>query len=138
MFKAIIGFNKGILNLPIQWQAWMVLLVTLNLVSPLFLLGHTEALVALVGTVVSLTIMTALYAKFGFVRLLGLGHFPWLFTVPWLFLQLGKSTESGLFHYWLISVIVIDSISLVIDTVDVARYWMGDRQPTIMTDLKAI
>jgi hypothetical protein len=82
--------------------------------------------------------MTTLYAKFGFVRLLGLGHFPWLFTVPWLCLQLGKSTESGFFHYWLISVIVIDIISLVIDTVDVARYCMGDRQPTIMTDLEAI
>ncbi len=137
MFKAFIGFNKAILAMPKSWQVWMVLLVSVNLVLPFFFLGTPEAIVVLVGVIASLFIMTTLFSKFRFVRLLGLGHIPWLFTVPWLGLQLGQTMESDPFYYWLLSVIVLDSISLVIDAVDVARYWMGERQPTITADINA-
>ncbi len=131
MFKVLMGFNKGVLAMAKPWQAWMVLLVSVNLVLPLFFLGRPEAIVALVGVMASMSIMMTLYARFGFVRLLGLGHIPWLFTVPWLWLQLGRTTESGLFYYWLLAIVVIDSISLAIDAVDVARYWKGERQPIV-------
>ena len=137
MFKAFIGFNKGILAMPKPWQAWMVLLVSANMVSPFFFLGKPEAVVVLVALMVSMLIMITLFAKFGFVRLLGLGHFPWLFTVPWLALQLGQTMASGPFYYWLLSVVILDSISLVIDAVDVTRYWRGERQPTIPAELNA-
>ena len=137
MFKAFIGFNKGVLAMAKPWQAWMVLLVSVNMVLPLFFLGKPEAIVALVGVAVSMFIMVTLFAKFGFVRLLGLGHFPWLFTVPWLGLQLVQTIEIGPFYYWLFAVVVIDSISLVIDAVDIARYWMGERQPTITANIAA-
>lgn len=113
------------------WFFWMVLLVSANMVTPWFFLGTPESTVVLVGIVASLSIMLTLYAKFGFVRLLGLGHIPWLFTVPWLWQRLGQTAENGYFYYWLLAVVVLDSISLVIDTVDVTRYWMGDRQPTV-------
>ncbi len=135
MFKAFIGFNKGVLAMAKPWQAWMVLLVSVNMVLPLFFLGKPEALVVLVALMVSMFTMVTLFAKFGFVRLLGLGHFPWLFTVPWLALQLGQTMASGPFYYWLLSVVILDSISLVIDAVDVTRYWRGERQPTIPAEL---
>jgi hypothetical protein len=135
MLKAMIGFNKGILALPKPWQVWMVLLVSANIVSPFFFLGAPEAIVVLVSAIVGLLIMTALFARFGYVRLLGIGHFPWLFTVPWLGLQLGQTIESGPFYYWLLAVIVLDTISLAIDAVDVGRYWMGERQPTVMANI---
>ena len=128
MVKAFIGFNKGILTLAKPWQIWMALLVLVNMVLPLFFLGTPEATVVLVGIMASMSIMLVLFAKFGFVRLLGLGHVPWLFTVPWLWLQLGQTMQNGFFYYWLLSVVVLDSISLVIDAVDVARYAMGKRQ----------
>lgn len=137
MFKTFIGFNKDILAMAIPWRIWMVLLVLVNMVLPLFFLGKTEAVVVLVAVMISMFIMMTLFAKFGFVRLLGLGHIPWLFTVPWLGLQLGQTMASGPFYYWLLSVIVIDSISLVIDAVDVTRYWRGERQPLITADINA-
>ncbi len=138
MIKALIGFNKGILAMAKPWQVWMVLLVSVNLVLPFFFLDKLEAMAVLVCVIASMSIMVTLFARFGFVRLLGLGHIPWLFTVPWLWLQLGKTVESGLFYYWLLAVVVLDSISLVIDAVDVARYWIGERQPTITADINAI
>ena len=77
-------FNKAILALPMPWPIWMALLMLANLVCPFFFLGTLEATIVLVGFAASITLMLALFARFGFVRLLGLGHAPWLFTVPWL------------------------------------------------------
>lgn len=134
MIKAMIGFNKSILAMAIPWRIWMVLLVSVNLVLPLFFLGTLEAKVALVGMMASMSIMLILFAKLGFVRLLGLGHFPWLFTVPWLGSRWGQTVDSGPFYYWLLAIVAINGISLVIDAVDVVRYGMGDRQPTLATD----
>jgi hypothetical protein len=133
MLKLFIEFNKSILAMEKPWQLWMVFLVSANMVLPWFFLGRPEALMTLVAAMIGVTIMIALYARYGFVRLLGLGHFPWLCTVPWLCLRLSQTTESGPFYYWLLTVIVLDSVSLIIDTVDVIRYWMGDRQPTVST-----
>jgi len=137
MIKALIGFNRGVLAMPIPWQLWMVLLVTANLILPFFFLGTPEATVVLAGVGVSLIVMLTLFAKFGFVKLLGLGHFPWLFTVPWLWSRLGPAMESGAFYYWLLAVIALDSISLAIDAADVFRYWKGERQATIPADPNA-
>jgi hypothetical protein len=136
--KSMMKFTKTMMIMPIPWQVWMVLLVLVNLVLPFFFLGNPEAMVVLVGVIASMFIMMTLFARFGFVRLLGLGHIPWLFTVPWLWLQLGQTIESGPFYYWLLAVVVLDSISLVIDAVDVVRYWKGERTPTVSADLKAI
>jgi hypothetical protein len=129
--KTIIAFNKGVLAMAKPWQVWMVLLVSVNMVLPLFFLNKLEAIVVLAGVMISMIIMLTLFAKFGFVRLLGLGHLPWLFTVPWLWLQLDQATGSGPFYYWLLAVVMLDSISLVIDVVDVVRFWMGDREAII-------
>ena len=131
MFKILIGFNKGIITMAKPWQLWMFFLVAANLVLPFFFLDTPEAIVVLAGVGVSMVIMMTLFAKLGYVRLLGLGHIPWLFTVPWLWSRLGQTAESGYFYYWLLAVVVFDSISLVIDAVDVVRYWKGERQPTI-------
>jgi hypothetical protein len=125
MFETLIGFNRGILSMPIPWQIWMVFLVTANLVLPFFFLGTPEAIVVLVAAGTGLVIMMILFAKMGYVKLLGVGHIPWLWS------RLDQAVGSGPFYYWLLSVIVLDSLSLVIDTVDVIRYWQGERQSTI-------
>ena len=41
--RAVIKFNKGMLKMPIHWQLWLMLLVTVNLVVPLFYLRRLEA-----------------------------------------------------------------------------------------------
>ncbi len=133
MLKLILNFNKNVMSMPQPWPVWMMLLVSVNLVAPLFFLGSTEAKVVLVGIAAGMALMLTLFARFGYVRLLGLGHIPWLFTVPWLWLRLGEVTTRGLFYYWLLAVILLDSISLMIDAVDVIRYGVGERQSTINT-----
>ena len=134
MIKIFIGFNRALLAMPKPWLGWTILLVLANLVLPWFFFGTLEAAVVLAGVILSLTLMITLYSKYGFVRLLGVGHIPWLFTVPWLYSRLGQAAESGGFYYWLLAVVVLDSLSLVIDAVDVARYWKGEQTPTFTAD----
>ena len=134
MLKIFMGFNKGVLTMAKPWQAWLGLLVAVNLVPPFFFLGTLEAKVVLVGFVVSIAIMLTLFAKFGYVRLLGLGHAPWLFTVPWLWSRLGEVTSTGPLYYWLLGVVILDGISLLIDAVDVVRYARGDRKASVTVE----
>ena len=135
MLKAVWQFNKGILTLPRPWRAWMGLLVLANMIFPFFFLETPEAQVVLIGVVASMTIMVTLFAKLGFVKLLGLGHIPWLFTVPWLVWRLGQVTASAFFFYWLLAVVILDGISLLVDAVDVLRYARGERQPTLTVEV---
>ncbi len=37
--KAFIRFNKGMMQMPIHWQIWLLLLVTVNVILPLFDVG---------------------------------------------------------------------------------------------------
>ncbi len=117
--------------MPPHWQLWLWMLVGANLAAPLFFLGHLEAQVTIAALLISMTLMTALTARFGFSRILGLGHVAWL---PLLAFLVGRVTEvpaaTG-FGLWLRTVIVLDAISLVLDAVDVVRFLRGDRAETV-------
>ncbi len=92
MIKLMVDFTKIVMRMPQPWPTWLLLLVSANLVAPLFFLGSLEARVALVGMMIGATLMMILFSRFGYVRLLGLGHIPWLFTVPWLWSRLGEAS----------------------------------------------
>ena len=47
---AFIKFNKGMMKMPVQWQLWLMLLVTVNLLVPLFFLARGLTYVAWVHT----------------------------------------------------------------------------------------
>ncbi len=129
--KGFIRFNRGLLGMPPLWKGWLLLLVGANLVAPLFFLGHVEAQVTIAALLISMMLMTALTAQFGFSRILGLGHVAWL---PLLAFLVGRATEvppTTAFGLWLCTVIVLDAISLVLDAADVVRFLRGDRAETV-------
>ena len=75
------------------------------------------------------TIMTVLHAKLGYVRLLGIGHFVWIPMLIWLVFRLDRIPEGTIFYNWLLILIAMDTVSLLIDIVDLVRYLRGDRTP---------
>ncbi len=129
--KAFIKFNKGMLKMPLHWQLWLMLMLTANVVTPLFFLHHVEALVVLGTILASVTLMTLLTARFGFTRIVGLGHILWIPMLAFLFTRLGDIPASDAFGIWIRALFVLNGISLVIDAVDVIRYTAGDRQETV-------
>lgn len=117
--------------MPPLWQGWLLLLVGANLVAPLFFLGHLEAQVTIAALLISMTIMTVLTARFGFSRILGLGHIAWLPLLAFLVSRATQIPATDAFGLWLRAVILLDAISLGLDAVDVTRFLRGDRAETV-------
>ncbi len=130
--RAFLKFNKGILRMPLQWRLWMMLLMTANVVVPLFFfLGRLEAQVVLAAILSSLVLFTLLTARGGFTRLLGLGHIQWVSLIWFLGTRLGEVPPDDFYGIWIRAVIALNATSLAIDAVDVIRYVAGDRKETV-------
>ncbi len=132
--RVMIDFFRAMLLLPKPWVVWVGLLIAANLVAPLFFIGSLEAKVVVVAIMVGAITQMAIFRAKGFVRLLGLGHFPWVLMIPWLWTRLGQLEVNNPFAYWLVAVIVLDGLSLIIDVTDVARYIKGERAPQLTLD----
>ena len=126
--SAFIEFNKGMMKMPFSWRLWLMLLVSVNLGVPLFFLDRREAQFVLGAFLVSMALMTILTAKFGFTRILGLGHILWLPLVFFLWLRLSHIPADDFFGFWIRAVLTLNTVSLVLDTVDVTRYIRGNKQ----------
>ena len=126
--KPLGDFVRNMFKMPIVWWPWMAGLPLINL-SSIFFLPRTEAWVVLGTGLLAATIMTVLHAKLGYVRLVGVGHLVWIPMLIWLVFRLDHIPEGTLFYNWLLIVIAMDTVSLLIDIVDLVRYLLGDRTP---------
>lgn len=131
MMRVMMDFNKTILLLPKHWAVWVGLLVIANFIAPLFFINLPEGQVVLGAGMIAIVIQMVIFARLGFVRLLGLGHSPWIALVPWLWVRLDAAGLEGPLGYWMAAVIVLDCASLIIDVVDVVRFLRGERAPTV-------
>ena len=129
--KSFIKFNKGMMRMPIYWQLWLLLLVAVNVVIPFLFVGRLEAQVVLGTMIVNVILMTLLTGLTGFSRLLGLGHSPWFLLLYFLWAQLEQIPAGDFFGIWIRALIVLNALSLVMDTVDVIRYLRGEREETV-------
>ena len=128
--KSMIELNKQILTMKFPWNLWVGLLAMVNMVGGLVFIKTLEGQMALLGLMAAFVIMWVIYAKKGFVRLLGLGHLvAWPPLMVWYAQVILEGDTAGWFFYWLASMLVFNSISLAIDLVDVVRYSLGERQP---------
>ena len=90
-----------------------------------------EAKVVLACLPVAMTIMAALTAKFGFSRILGVGHFVWFPLIAWIVMRL-PHPDPGV-DLWLRIVVGLNAISLAIDVVDLRRWLRGERDEVVPT-----
>ena len=131
--KAMIDFMRTMLTLRKPWVGWVMLLMMVNMVIPLFYLGTLEGKVVLGAFVLGALLQIAIFSAKGFVRLNGIGHILWVPMVGWLWTRMDLAPAGSLFRYWLLATIVLVSLSLLIDAVDVIRYLRGERDPYLET-----
>jgi hypothetical protein len=124
-------FMLGTLRLPLLGQAWLMALMAANMIVPLLYLGRWEARIVLATFMVSFLLMLILTAASGFTRLLGLGHTLWIPLVIYLVTRLDSVPGGDGYGLWLRAVIVLNSISLVMDVWDVIRYARGERSEVV-------
>lgn len=129
--NAFIRFHRGILRMPLQWRLWIVLLVCANVVAPMFFMHRPEGPVVLGTTLASMLMMTLLTRRFGFTRIVGLGHVLWVPMLAFLFTRLGDIPPDDAFGVWIRALFVLDGVSLVLDSADVVRYMKGERNEIV-------
>ncbi len=117
--------------MPLPWRLWLLVLVGLNAVVPFFFLDRLEAQLVLGAFLTSMVLFSILTSRFGFTRVLGLGHVAWIPLLIFLSTRLDAVPGGEFFRIWMLALIALNGISLVIDTVDVVRYVFGARAETI-------
>ncbi len=122
-------FMRGLMRQPPVVVAWVGLLLLANGVASVFFWHTLEAKIILLTLATGGVLMELLTWWKGFTRLLGLGHVLWLALVPWLVTRLPLHEQQTVV-LWLTAVIVLNSLSLVLDVRDVVLYARGDRQPS--------
>jgi len=127
----MMGFMKAILRMPVPWLFWVMLLVAVNLIVPLFFIQTVEAQLSIAALIAGAIAQSVIHARLGFVRLLGLGHIFWIPLVIWLGFRLSDTGLGDLFAIWLAALVLIDTVSLIIDGIDVVRFLSGERSPTL-------
>jgi hypothetical protein len=127
----VIRFHQGLFRMPLHLQLWVGMLVGANIISPLFFLEHLEARLALAAGLTGLALMSGLTGRFGFSRIVGVGHIAWLPLIAFLAVSASQVPASTPFGFWLRAVIALDVISLAFDAVDAIRFLRGDRAETV-------
>jgi len=112
-------FFKDLLEQPIWVPIWVGFMMAVNMGSLAF---WAEPLAkAILGIfLLSSMLMMGLYARFGYEKILGLGHILWIPVLAWVLLALPGT--DGAFRVYLLAWILTTVTSLVMDAVDVWQY----------------
>ena len=113
------------------WPIWIGFLMALNMIVPIFFIETPEAKAVLLSTFAGAGLMMLLFNKYGFVRLLGLGHIFWLPIVIWLGSRFSEFSFTTPLEIWFLLIVGVNTISLILDAIDVVRYFNGDREPMV-------
>ena len=131
------SLNAAIATESAWLQGWVAVLIIVNLASILFVVwrdaGHwrvrLEPLAILMSFFVASASMGWIYEQFGYVRLLGLAHLVfWGPVFGWILYRRAEIGTTSPFGKYAHVYLVIAGISLVIDSIDVLRYLVGDGQ----------
>ena len=107
-------------------RIWAVLLIAVNGFS-IFFLDTRYGQVVLSATLIGALAMIAIHMRLGFVRLLGIGHVLWIPMLIWIVMDFSRLDPGSFLRYWLSLLIFMNTISLVVDCIDVVRYLRGER-----------
>lgn len=113
---------------PLWIPLWVSLLMLVNFASAAFWSEPTARLI-LITFMVSSMLMMGLYSRFGFAKVLGLGHVLWIPLLLHVLTRLPHA--SGTFKIYLIVWSIATAISLAFDVVDVWKYFTAwKKRPT--------
>lgn len=112
-------FFVELLQQPVWVPIWVFFLMVINVAS----LGFWHEPVAkliFVTFMMSAMLMMGLYSKFGFEKILGLGHVLWIPLLVYILMQI-PFVEAP-FKNYLLALSISIAISLVFDIIDVWKY----------------
>ena len=130
MMDLIGGFMADMKAGPAWVYTWVMFMGFMFMLSIPFSFKNKQARLVLLATLIlAPIIMMALYARFSYERILGLGHILAWTPILYILLKDRKNwnVKDSLVGKWLTLTVIVMLISLVFDGSDVARYVMGER-----------
>ena len=113
-------FFSELMEQPVWVSLWVLFLMLVNMASLAFWQEAVTQLI-LLNFLASAMLMMGLYARYGFTKILGLGHFPWIPLLAYVVTQIPAAEAS--FKRYLLVLSVSMGMSLVLDTIDVWNYF---------------
>ena len=129
--NAVIRYHRGLRMTPATWKPWLISLLAANMIVPLFWMDRFEAQVVFGVALVNYLTFVVLTGLSGFSRLLGLAHVYWIPLIFFLWTRLEMHPIDTAFGIWIRIVIVLDAVSVLLDTVNVIRFCLGDRDEMV-------
>jgi len=125
----IVDFTKKMFSTPWIWRIWLMCLIIANMIFPLIFIGSHEAQWTLGAFTLSFLTGLILFKSYGFSKIVGLMHWPWIPLTFFLLAGMGQTQAASPFGMWLRLVLILNSISIILDANDVIRYCAGDKKP---------
>ncbi len=113
-------FFIELIQQPLWVSLWVLFLMLVNMASFAFWQEAVAQLI-LMNFLASAMLMMGLYSRFGFEKILGLGHISWIPVLVFLLTQIPAAETS--FKRYLLILSVSMAMSLVFDTIDVWKYF---------------
>jgi ABC-type branched-subunit amino acid transport system permease subunit len=113
-------FFIELLQQPVWIPIWVFYLMVINVASVSFWHEPLAKLI-FITFMISAMLMMGLYSRFGFEKILGLGHILWVPLLAYVLMQLPTIESSFIIYLVLLSISI--AISLAFDIVDVWKYF---------------
>jgi signal transduction histidine kinase len=113
-------FFVELVQQPVWIPIWVFYLMVINIVSVGFW-DEPLAKLIFITFMISAMLMMGLYSRFGFEKILGLGHIVWVPLLVYVLMQLPAVDAS--FKSYLVVLSVSIAISLAFDIIDVWKYF---------------
>lgn len=126
--QAVLQLVKGTWHMSFLNKMWTLILTVVNLVIPLLYVNQLEAQVVLGVFFVNIVAMTSLTALSGYTRLVSLGHALWLPLIYYFWTLLPDHSIATFFGLWMRGLIIINLLTLLLDSISIWRFLRGDRQ----------
>lgn len=128
MFNLMKDMMVQMFSIPVGWRIWLAVLMFVNFFMPFVFYQRIEAQAIFLAAMIGAFIGLIIFKMQGFTRLLGLMHIPWFPLIYFLWTRLNQISAYDVFGIWISTLVLMNSISLVIDVIDVIRYIAGDRK----------
>ncbi len=113
-------FFVELIQQPVWIPVWLLILMIVNVASVGFW-NEFLAKVIFAAFMLSAMLMMGLYSRFGFEKVLGLGHILWLPLLIYVLMEIPAGSDT--FKSYLIVWSIFTVLSLVFDVVDVWKYF---------------
>jgi hypothetical protein len=118
-------FFIELMQQPAWIPIWVLFLVVINVASVAFW-DEPLAKAIFMTFVFSATLILGLYSIFGFAKIMGMGHAPWIPLLVYVLMEI--PTARNTFKGYLVILSVSIAVSLVFDIVDVWKYFISGRR----------